>query len=107
MASIIGLEEQKNALNIINGTIKDVESLNGFMAANNPSGEFTLIMFDDNNTKLKTKIRVPDKTSVDSLLAAHKVRTRDYVLELAEKYQIALTDSDKQILGMHSESYNH
>lgn len=100
MAYIIGLDERKNALNEINGIVKNVESVNELLNAKNPTGEFTFSMLDENNKKLKTKINFPNKADFDKLLESYKDRIRSYVLELAKKNEIDLDEDDKRILGI-------
>ena len=98
MAKIIGLKEQKIALNQINATLKEIEPINNFLSASNPSGVYTISFEDSSGKTYKTKMLTPDKSNIDALVRAHKSNLSKNLLEKASAFNIALDDEEMALI---------
>lgn len=102
MAHIIGLQQQQDALNEINATLKAVTIINKALEANNPTKTYSIRFTDAEGKKLATDFTA-DKEEVNKLLLKNKQEKREYVLELAREFTIGLTPEDKDVLGIEND----
>ena len=97
MANIIGLKQQQEALKKVRSALKEVETMNAFLLAQNSSGQYTLSFTDETGKKISTDI-VASKEEVDNLIAKYKKGMKDYIFTLAEEFHIGLDLEDEKIL---------
>lgn len=100
MARILDQEEQKKALKNINASIKEIETANEFMAASNPTGQYSITFTGEDDKKYTTTFTAESKEDIDLLIEAHKANEKNRITKLAEDNRIALDDDDIAVLGV-------
>lgn len=93
MANIIGIKEKQLAVKEINRKLKTLKPINDFLAAENPSGIYT-ISFDNYESNLLCK----DGDAIKALVFAFKKELVAELREQAEKFSIEFDDEDEKLL---------
>lgn len=98
MAKILDQEEQRKALKNIISSVKAVEAANEFLAAQNPSGVYSIAFTGEDGKKYATEISAESKEDLDALILAHKEQERGRIEKLAADNRIALDPEDRAVL---------
>lgn len=98
MPTIIGQEEQQNALRTINTLLKDASVVNKFLSAKNPSATYSISFPGADGKRVSCKLVVKSKDDMDTLALTYKDQIKSEIFSLAEKYNIALDHEDQMIL---------
>lgn len=121
MPQILGLEEQKQALNKISQMLKELSSINEFLEMENSTSLYEISfvkeepeneMDSEENEKKKGKKQkvsapflCPDPQIVRQYVLAYKNERVNTVRELADTYRISLNYDDEKILNDNTTTY--
>lgn len=93
MAKIIGLKEKQLALKDITQKLKLLEPINAFLAAENPSGLYT-ISFDS----FKSTLLCKDPEAIKAYVVAYKKELVNEIRTQAENYSIEFDETEELLL---------
>lgn len=98
MAKIRDLDAQRKALKDINSTVKELETANEFLKAQNASGIYSISFTGDDGKKYTREIKFESKDELNRRVMIHKEEEKKRILVLAEEHGIDLDPEDMIIL---------
>lgn len=98
MAKIRDLEAQRRALKDINTTIKELDSANEFLKAQNSSGIYTITFTGDDGKKYTREIKMETKDDLNARVMIYKEEEKKRIIALADEHGIDLDPEDIEIL---------
>lgn len=93
MAKIIGLKEKQLALKQIEQKIRTLGPINEFLAADNPSGIYTVSF-----GAFKSPLLCPDQVAIRKLVSDYKSKLVREIRAQAEQYSIEFEEDEETLL---------